>query len=189
MKPLDGLVLLDLTHMLSGPYGAMMLTDLGMRTIKVEPPGKGLSGVQAATDLCVGQAFAEEHVFVPVRRAGHGLGHLTPRPEAPVGEACLLELEEGRLVGLGPVGLAKDRAVPGHPEPGQVLQYARLEFRPATGAVDVLDAKVEGTARGVCGPPRGEGGKGVSTVEAARRGGGEPEDGVSQPGSSGGPRR
>lgn len=41
MKPLDGLVLLDLTHMLSGPYGAMMLTDLGMRTIKVEPPGKG----------------------------------------------------------------------------------------------------------------------------------------------------
>lgn len=51
MKPLDGLVLLDLTHMLSGPYGAMMLTDLGMRTIKVEPPGKG-EGTRAllATD-------------------------------------------------------------------------------------------------------------------------------------------
>lgn len=33
--------MLDLTHMLSGPYGAMILTDLGARTIKVEPPGRG----------------------------------------------------------------------------------------------------------------------------------------------------
>ncbi len=29
--------MLDLTHMLSGPYGAMILTDLGARTVKVEP--------------------------------------------------------------------------------------------------------------------------------------------------------
>lgn len=41
MKSLDGLLMLDLTHMLSGPYGAMLLTDLGARTIKVEPPGTG----------------------------------------------------------------------------------------------------------------------------------------------------
>lgn len=33
--------MLDLTHMLSGPYGAMLLADLGARTIKVEPPGTG----------------------------------------------------------------------------------------------------------------------------------------------------
>ena len=33
--------MLDLTHMLSGPYGAMILADLGARTIKVEPPGSG----------------------------------------------------------------------------------------------------------------------------------------------------
>ena len=41
MKALSNLVVIDLTHMLSGPFGAMLLADLGARTIKVEPPGKG----------------------------------------------------------------------------------------------------------------------------------------------------
>lgn len=41
MAPLHGITVLDLTHMLSGPYGTMLLTDLGTRTIKVEPPGTG----------------------------------------------------------------------------------------------------------------------------------------------------
>ena len=36
-KPLAGVRILDLTHMLSGPYGAMILADLGAETIKVEP--------------------------------------------------------------------------------------------------------------------------------------------------------
>ena len=41
MNALSDLVVIDLTHMLSGPFGAMLLADLGARTIKVEPPGKG----------------------------------------------------------------------------------------------------------------------------------------------------
>ncbi|MDT8319789.1 MAG: CoA transferase [Xanthomonadales bacterium] len=36
-KPLQGVRILDLTHMLSGPYGSMILADLGAETIKVEP--------------------------------------------------------------------------------------------------------------------------------------------------------
>ena len=40
-KPLKNIKVLDLTHMLSGPYGGMILADLGCEVIKVEPPIKG----------------------------------------------------------------------------------------------------------------------------------------------------
>ncbi len=41
MKALENLLILDLTHMLSGPYATMLLADMGAQTIKIEPPGKG----------------------------------------------------------------------------------------------------------------------------------------------------
>lgn len=40
-KPLAGIKVIDLTHMLSGPYAGMLLADLGCDVVKVEPPGKG----------------------------------------------------------------------------------------------------------------------------------------------------
>lgn len=41
MRALEGLRILDLTHMLSGPYATLLLSDLGAETIKLEPPGAG----------------------------------------------------------------------------------------------------------------------------------------------------
>jgi CoA:oxalate CoA-transferase len=39
--PFSGVTVIDLSHVLAGPFGTTILCDLGARVIKVEPPGHG----------------------------------------------------------------------------------------------------------------------------------------------------
>jgi len=39
--PFSGVLVFDLTHVLNGPFGTTILSDLGAGVIKIEPPGHG----------------------------------------------------------------------------------------------------------------------------------------------------
>ena len=50
--PLDGVLVVDATKFLAGPFGCLVLQDLGARVVKVDPPGGEDFRIVAAASYC-----------------------------------------------------------------------------------------------------------------------------------------
>ena len=61
IRPLSGVVVLDLTRVLSGPHCGRMLTDLGAEVIKVEPPSGDLTRFSTPRRNGVASYFAQQN--------------------------------------------------------------------------------------------------------------------------------
>jgi CoA:oxalate CoA-transferase len=66
--PLAGLVVIDLTRVLAGPYCTLMLADLGARVIKVELPGVGDDARHVGPFISTGQESPTSGYFFSVNR-------------------------------------------------------------------------------------------------------------------------
>jgi CoA:oxalate CoA-transferase len=88
MNSLRGVRVLDLTRMLAGPYGTMLLADLGAEVIKLERPGTG-DEIRA-----IGPHFVqgESVYFLSVNRGKRSVAIDLARPE---GRALLARLAAG----------------------------------------------------------------------------------------------
>jgi len=66
--PLDGVVVVDATKFLAGPFGCLVLQDLGARVVKVDPPGgEEFRGVAAASYCALNRG--KEQVCIDLKDA------------------------------------------------------------------------------------------------------------------------
>jgi CoA:oxalate CoA-transferase len=66
--PFSGLLVIDLTRVLAGPYCAMMLADMGARVIKIEPPVKGDDSRHYGPYLTAKSGKVKSGYFISVNR-------------------------------------------------------------------------------------------------------------------------
>src|ERR1700740_420718 len=94
MRPLEGLRVVDLTRVLSGPFCTMQLGDLGAEVIKVERPGEGddtrafappYQGDEAAYFLSVNRNKKSITLDMKSERGREGLWRLTDKSDVLAG--------------------------------------------------------------------------------------------------------
>jgi crotonobetainyl-CoA:carnitine CoA-transferase CaiB-like acyl-CoA transferase len=116
MQPLDGITIVDLTRVLSGPYCTMLLADMGARVINIVQPGKGDVTSQWGPPFVEG----ESAYFLSINRNKESV---TLDFKAPEGRAALEQLiakadvlvENFRPGTLAKLGLDYATLAPRHP--------------------------------------------------------------------------
>lgn len=116
MSPLDGLLVLDFSRVLAGPYCTMQLADLGARVIKIEQPGRG-DDTRAWGPPFVGR---ESAYFLSVNRNKESLTLDLKHPRArPILDALLARadvvVENFRPGTMDRLGLGYDQVAARHP--------------------------------------------------------------------------
>jgi crotonobetainyl-CoA:carnitine CoA-transferase CaiB-like acyl-CoA transferase len=114
MPPLDGLTVLDLTRVLSGPYCTMLLADMGARVIKVEQPGRGDDTRAWGPPFLAG----ESAYFLSINRNKESITLDFKRPEGRALLEQLIDRSDVLVENFRPGTLAK-----------QGLDYRSLEKR------------------------------------------------------------
>ena len=76
-RPLEGITVLDLSHLAAGPWCTMVLADLGANVIKIERPGSGDMSRQA------GSIYVEDQsaVFLSLNRNKRSVALDLKKPE------------------------------------------------------------------------------------------------------------
>lgn len=89
VRPLDGIRILAVEHMLAGPFGTMLLADLGAEVIKVEPPTTGelARGIGPFFDAPDGSRVAGTYL-----RANRNKQSITLNLKHPRGRALFVDL-------------------------------------------------------------------------------------------------
>jgi len=158
IAPLDGITVLDLSRVLSGPYCTMLLADMGARVIKIEHPVRG-DDTRHWGPPFVGR---ESAYFLSVNRNKESVALDFKKPESkPLLDALLARadvlVENFRVGALDRAGLGYDALKERHPRLiyCSITGYGRTGPRAHEAGYDAV-AQAEGGLMSITGPEGGD---------------------------------